>query len=563
MKHVFIAIGGSGTKVAEALVRLLAAGAPTRRDENGYLTSVGDSLQIWRVDPDRTSGAASALNRALEEYRTLQHVLQEQHQAEIASSHWAIDVESNVRHLDPLQLREGSNGILSLRGILDASSDKKKAAPLLAAFYAEKDLDVELDRGFYQKPFIGSAVMSVFANSLEDDSSPAGRKAGLTAFDSTPVNFFLCGSLHGGTGACGVPVMGRFLSARRKMKSWPWRVGGCLLAPYCVPPQPPFGALPEGEPIDTTKVRDLAKRYANEPAFFGMTPEEKEKLVTQILLGFYANPEDIEARARQGLTFYKDHSADYFDELYLVGKPAPDKLTRWSNGGGSQENPSNSAEFVAALSALNFFANAGGGNKNSYLIGSSNSALNPERLRIGQLPTYRVGPTEVDPEKLYLTGGLLCHLLQHQIPWSKDAQTWPKEFESLRAVYLKDTMRQNLDWENFKHAAQLLSQALIAPIHPQQTIGWHADDIQDLWGLLSNEPQAIQSVQARLAKKGFFSKEAAGVNTLGHSSIKITTFDFGQWCPPRDKFTRGRYLRHVWNELYNRCQSLAARQGVA
>ena len=44
MRNVFIAVGGSGTKVAEALVRLLAIGFPTRRDGD-LLTSAGDSLQ--------------------------------------------------------------------------------------------------------------------------------------------------------------------------------------------------------------------------------------------------------------------------------------------------------------------------------------------------------------------------------------------------------------------------------------------------------------------------------------------------------------------------------------
>ena len=70
MRNVFIAVGGSGTKVAEALVRLLAIGFPTRK-ENGILTSSGDSLQIWRLDPDRNSGAAVSLGNYLKDYEKL------------------------------------------------------------------------------------------------------------------------------------------------------------------------------------------------------------------------------------------------------------------------------------------------------------------------------------------------------------------------------------------------------------------------------------------------------------------------------------------------------------
>jgi hypothetical protein len=74
MKNVFVAVGGSGAKVAEALVRLLAVGFPTRRDGSTY-TSAGDSLQIWRVDPDRSSGAAVALQQCIKEYVELQKYL--------------------------------------------------------------------------------------------------------------------------------------------------------------------------------------------------------------------------------------------------------------------------------------------------------------------------------------------------------------------------------------------------------------------------------------------------------------------------------------------------------
>jgi hypothetical protein len=67
MKNVFIAIGGSGAKVAEALVRLLAIGCPTRKQNDVY-TSAGDTLQIWRIDADRSAGAAVALQNAIRQY---------------------------------------------------------------------------------------------------------------------------------------------------------------------------------------------------------------------------------------------------------------------------------------------------------------------------------------------------------------------------------------------------------------------------------------------------------------------------------------------------------------
>ena len=120
---------------------------------------------------------------------------------------------------------------------------------------------------------------------------------------------------------------------------------------------PPFQPLREGEKIEDVDINQLIETHGNAPAFQEMsTPEEKRELARQILLGFFADPDDMEARARQGLTYYKDHSADYFDELYVVGKPSPNQLKTWSNGGKSQRNPLNSADMVAAVAALNFFA---------------------------------------------------------------------------------------------------------------------------------------------------------------------------------------------------------------
>ena len=179
MRNVFIAVGGSGTKVAEAVVRLLAIGFPTDK-QNGVWSSAGDSLQIWRLDPDRNSGAAVSLNNALKDYAELQGLLNGANKSPgMASSHWAMDIDTRVRHLDPLQLprvADSDNSVKTLAGILDSRyGGIKKSLPFLAPFYEKKDLSVEIDRGFYQKPFIGAAVMAVFAESLRDENSPGGK----------------------------------------------------------------------------------------------------------------------------------------------------------------------------------------------------------------------------------------------------------------------------------------------------------------------------------------------------------------------------------------------------
>lgn len=558
MKHVFIAVGGSGTKVAESLVRLLAVGFPTH-SENGYLTSAGDKLEIWRIDPDLSAGAVVDLKECLQDYKRLQSSLSDGNEADsVASSHWAMDVETNVRDLNPLELPNAEeNEIKTLAGILDSGRAAKNSASLLAPFYEPKDLEVWINRGFYQKPFIGAAVMSVFARSLEDDSTPAGKRAGLTAFSNTPTNFFLCGSLHGGTGACGVPVMAQFLNRRKNDNpGWGWRVGGCLLAPFVKPPMPPFSPLREGESIDDADINLLIEIHGNAPAFQDLTPEEKRELVRQILLGFYADPDDMEARARQGLTFYKDHSADYFDELYLVGKPSPNQLRTWSNGGKSQRNPLNSADTVAAIAALNFFAQAGTGNKDSYVVGSSAYDVPQENMRLAHLPSYKIGKAvEIDAEKVFLATALTNHLLMRQMPWGKVHES-AKHFR-LCAYYDTRGAQKDVDLGYYTEASRLIAEALqqlIRPHSEQFPTGWSIEEYQQVRKFLSSDTASVREVQSKMEKK-LLSKEAKGVNVLGQSEAKFTTFDFGAWCPPGDQFTRGEYLRRVWNEAFNRCQT--------
>jgi hypothetical protein len=557
MRNVFIAVGGSGTKVAEALVRLLAIGFPTHR-ENSVLTSAGNSLQIWRLDPDRSSGAAVALGNCLKDYEELQGLLNGGHTgAGVATSRWAMDVDTRVRHLDPLQLpksAESDNTEKKLGGILDSRySGIKSSLPFLAPFYEKKDLEVEIDRGFYQKPFIGAAVMAVFAESLRDENSPGGKACSLTAFQNVSTNFFLCGSLHGGTGASGVPVMGKYLgSLKRNNQSWDWRVGACLLTPYCVPPQPPFGALREGHPT-SQQIDDLVKEHGDRPAFAGLTIEDKRKLVEQILLGFFAEPEAMEARARQGLAYYRDHSADYFDELYLAGKPEPDKLKVWSNGGETQSNPLNSAEIVAALGALNFFSRAGTGNPESYVIPTSTADLDSEKMNLRHLPRYMAGPDDIEPERVFLATAVMRHLLTKQIPWDIPAKGWPKEIDRLRKVYLDNEGRKLEDWKRFNAAAALLTKFLMTTIDPdpRYTVGWSGEDATRLWPYLADDANSVKEITAKTAKK-LMSKEAKGDLELGDSSLRVSTFEFAEWCAESAEFTPGEYLRLVWSNLFAR-----------
>lgn len=553
MQNIFIAIGGSGTKVAEALVRLLAIGFPTRQDGK-LLTSAGDSLQIWRLDPDKGAQAGEALQACATQYQQLQLLL-----GNGRANPWSMELDPLIRHLDPLDLGNGhAKGRKSLRGLLNSGA-MADAQPLLSAFYQPKELDIEVDKGFYQKPFIGAPVMAMFVQSLKDENSPGGRQIRLhTLAANAQVRFFLCGSLHGGTGASGVPVMAQFLHQFRRASSnrSGWRIGGCLLAPYCVPKHPPFDPLEPEATVTDDLIQAQIELYGTHEAFAGMTAEQKRALVRQILEGFFADKEAMIERTRQMLRYYQEENIyQNFDDLYLLGKAEPDELPVWSNGGSSQKNPLNSAEVGAALAALDFFADSNHDEK-KWLLASSTPTADAKKLRLHDLPKYRVNLQAIDPERVFLATALMQHFLQHQIPWDKPAKTW-EGLDKLRAFYLQDANRELDDKAKLPEIWQRLAAFILSTLDPATTLGWEGSDANRLAELVRSNAAEAQ-VTAELMHKPFFKREPKGEVTLGQSSIKISTQELAALWPEHGKqelssteFTRGHYFRFLWTKLYH------------
>lgn len=563
-ENVFIAIGGSGTKVAEALVRLLAIGFPTRYQPDGarQLTSAGENLRIWRVDPDSNSGAATELDKAVNKYRDLQSKLED---------HWAMTL-TDIVHLDPLILPsqgEGDNIAKSLKGVLDSPiPGKQSARPFLDLFFEEKDLEIQVDRGFYQKPFIGSAVMALFVESFLDTSSNASQKSGFKALEGQNVRFFMCGSLHGGTGACGVPVLGGFLNARKNAQKGDWRLGACLLGPYQSPPGLPFSLPKDRTEVTPESIKSFVEENQKHPAFQTLTEQSQEELARQILQGFYAEPDLMPVRASQSLSFYKDRIADYFDTLFVIGKETSDTYStqessqRWSNGGLSQNNPLNSAEVVAAVSALSFFAESPveSSSGDTYTIASSTEKLDPKNVVLHDLPIYKVGDTEIDPEKVFLAAALARHFILHHIRWDMKAASWTSDF-GLRKVYEQDEKKQIEDKEMFDQASALLIDIMKSTVAPQTSLGWSPDVPKELYDLLATDKAGVERVEKKLERPGWLSRKRDR-NLLGGVELDRTAFDLAKGLP-NSAYNRGDYWRFVWASIYNAARELVKTQSAA
>lgn len=551
MKNVFIAIGGSGTKVAEALVGLLALGFPTK-SQNG-LTSVGDELEIWRVDADQAAGADDALSRRLETSQRLQAALE---------AGWSMEIAPSVKDLNPLQIDNGGRELRTLKDVLNEGDDEE-AQKFLDLFYTEAEQKENISRGFYQKPFIGSAVMAVYADTLPRRAAALNLQ--LASLTATPARFFICGSLHGGTGASGVSVLGKFLAEEAgRVRNSGWEIYACLLAPYSDPPEPFISeadarALTSREEVLAWFSQPLNQRHTHE---LQLSEDEKVEAVFQIGRGFYAKNRELIPRSQHNLKYYKDNQyMRHFEHVYVVGKHERDTLPRWSNGGKKQNNPMNSAEVVAALTALHCFS--GGGNiqgAGEYVVATSTDAgahpIDGQGMALYHLPRYTVGGVEVDPEKVVMATALTSLLVAYYHLWPANGrgEEWPGD-RSLGELYRRNPARKAGDGEAFvaaHHHLREIAQSMLGHERPESQ-GWRAE----VWGavsrLLPADPRAadalLESFRKKLFRKGY-------VPGVGRCKWEV---DFEQFrelgFPDYQTFNRGAYFRLVWSDIYNSIQS--------
>jgi hypothetical protein len=305
------------------------------------------------------------------------------------------------------------------------------------------------------------------------------------------------------------------------------------------------------------------------PAAEKFDDDEKIRAFRQIARGFYADLDDLNNRALHNLSYYETVLTDAFDQLYLVGKPGNlDQLPpeMWSNGGAKQRNPLNSAEVVAALTALRYFAGTtqaqGAG---PYIVPSSNETVSGQNVNLDDLPRYEIPnqPEPIDPERVFLATTLARHLIQHEIKWEKEVGEMLKEVK-LGVVYQQEPGRKIIDRDNFAQAAERFRAFIQAVVdsaagRDMKAIGWNQEQV---WRTIDSYlPRSPEDADA-------LTKSFVGVNPaiswpvkvggkppkpaqIGTSSYAIDLSSFRQWFLPEGvPFNRGTYFRYVWSKIY-------------
>ncbi|MGH9751930.1 MAG: hypothetical protein ACREA2_04035 [Blastocatellia bacterium] len=323
-KDYLIGIGGTGARCAEALIYLTAAGL------------FKNNLHLLLIDPDQNNGNSEAAKRLVESYALLHR------QTQPANPQRKRMLGIPSQKLDPptlfrARINRGSDDIaipvawhspndatITFSRLINHQTLPDTLKAFLDLFYTHDDLDMTMEAGYRGRTNVGSVALK---QDLENTAALQGNPLNLWLrelnrdLNTEPAKVFVIGSLFGGTGAAGLPIIPALI---KNLDKEVLAVGnrekilyGCaMMSPYFSFPGPEQGAK-KHPGIDST-------RHA---------------IATQAALHHYARVPPSYQRA------------------YLIGAPQrPQTNDSNVSGGSQQKNKPHYAEIVAALAGWDFFS---------------------------------------------------------------------------------------------------------------------------------------------------------------------------------------------------------------
>jgi hypothetical protein len=293
------AIGGTGAKCAEAMVHLTAAG----------LINTDWTLRI--VDQDRDNGNGTRLVRLVGVYQEVFASLRNGSQplgtdsafmrARIAGGERIMAVLPDIDAI----LRDAFNVGEAADPLTDGN------ALLLNALFTRDEHGERLVRGFAGRPGLGAAAFLCPPSEEQSEVWTCIHADVQRVANGEIDRILLLGSMFGGTGAAGLPTLGRHFRSRIRGRNV--ALGAVLMLRY-------FDLLDAGrfKPADHSRTRAALTYYARE-----MAPDGNSAL---------------------------------FDQLYVVGlHPETVIPAEMAGGGKGQINPGLLPELIAGLGGAQFF----------------------------------------------------------------------------------------------------------------------------------------------------------------------------------------------------------------
>jgi len=303
MSLYIIGIGGTGAKCIEAVTKLAAVG----------LFPEQPSIKVLFIDPDETNGNLDRARSSLKIYQKCYELMF----GDKKQSPWMQTEIASFDLWSPFSQTSTNKNLASFFSYNSLKQNEPALGNLFDILYTKGEREVDLDLGFRGRPAIGSGIMSqVDLDSL--DQEPWGAllkqiKADV-GWGKSP-KILLCGSIFGGTGASGLPTIGRLIA--NKLEKLNVR-SGCKIGCLFVLPYFRFSP-PVGEDLD----------------------------------GVYARSELFLLNTEAALRYYVTQSQQTFDTVYLLGNQNFSEV-KFSIGKNTQRNEPHFLELYAGLAARQF-----------------------------------------------------------------------------------------------------------------------------------------------------------------------------------------------------------------
>ncbi|MFB2770953.1 hypothetical protein ACE1AT_16925 [Pelatocladus sp. BLCC-F211] len=303
MSLYLISIGGTGAKCVEAVIQLASIGLFSN-----------NSIKILFIDPDESNGNLERTQSTLNLYQRCYQIIA----GEKEQCSWMKTQIESFTSWSPFARVNVNKNLGSFFNYNNLKQNYQELGNLFDVLYTKEERTVDLDVGFRGRPAIGSAIMSqVDLDALDNEPwrSLISQIQGDVG-QGSETKILLCGSMFGGTGASGLPTIGKLLNNKLRRLNVRDRVKiGCLfMLPYfCFSP-------PVGGDAD----------------------------------GIYAQSDLFLLNTEAALRYYVTQAREIFNTVYLLGNQNA-KQVDFSIGKNTQRNEPHFIELYAALAARQFF----------------------------------------------------------------------------------------------------------------------------------------------------------------------------------------------------------------
>lgn len=328
--NYFIAVGGTGERVARAVMHLCDCGQFGIGDQFG--NNRVKEIKLMIIDPDEGNGNKKSLNRMLDRYCDCYDWFWDDNCNFFSTKISKAILDSGDIKADwavsPVKGAPGQSANDKPYTLNDylTNEDVPVATNFMRALYNREEYELKnMKDGFFAHPSIGAHTFARWLESSpEFQSLLEGIRGGLMHGD---VKVFIAGSAFGGTGASGFPAVAKKI--RSFVDQLPGRtnneviISGAFFLPYF-----------------TFEYRDIDNNQVDEEGSIKY--------------------EHFLKAAKNALSFYDTYKSDRsFNRVYVLGAPSKGGvvMTRnfYADKGEGQDNWPHMLELFGALSAKDFF----------------------------------------------------------------------------------------------------------------------------------------------------------------------------------------------------------------